>query len=71
MDSTIMRTQTAELLQYLPKEELTTVNSLVKMLVRSWDPDFTNVTKEEAERLEEAERQMENGEYYTEEDVWN
>lgn len=71
MDSTIMRTQTAELLQYLPKEELTTVNSLVKMLVRSWDPDFTKVTKEEAERLEEAERQIENGEYYTEEDVWN
>lgn len=27
MDSTIMRTQTAELLQYLPKEELTVISS--------------------------------------------
>ena len=71
MSSTTIRTQTAELLQYLPKEELTTVNSLVKMLVRSWDPDFTKVTQDEAERLEKAERQMKNGEYYTEEDVWN
>ena len=65
------RKQTIEMLQYLPDEELKTINSLVKMLIRAWDPDFTKVTEEEGKRIEEAENQIESGEYYTDEDVWN
>ena len=63
--------QTVDLIQMLPDEELKTVNSLLKMLVRSWDPDFTKVTMEEKERLESIEKSMENGEIYSEDEVWN
>ena len=62
--------QTIEMLKMLPDEELSTVNSLLKFLLRSWDPDFVKVTPSERERLEKSESEMENGEYYTEEEVW-
>lgn len=35
------------------------------------DPDFVKLTPEEKRRLDEAETEMERGEYYTEEEVWN
>lgn len=35
------------------------------------DPDFVELTPEEKRRLDEAETEMERGEYYTEEEVWN
>ena len=44
--------QTIDLIKMLPEEELQTVNSLLKMLVRSWDPDFSKVTPKEREKLE-------------------
>ena len=62
--------QTIEMLKMLPDEELSTVYSLLKFLLRSWDPDFVKVTPSERERLEKSESEMENGEYYTEEEVW-
>ena len=63
--------QTIDLVQMLPDEELVTVNSLLKMLVRSWDSDFTKVTPKEKEHLEKIEEAMDSGEYYSEEEVWN
>lgn len=36
-----MAQETASLLEFLPEKELKTINELVKMLVRAWDPDFT------------------------------
>lgn len=63
--------QTMDLVKMLPDEELKTVNSLLKMLVRSWDPDFSKVTSAEKERLQDIEQAMENGEYYSEDEVWN
>lgn len=68
--STLTR-QTIDLVQMLPDEELHTVNELLKMLVRSWDPDFSRVTPSERKHLEEIEKEMEGGEYYSEEEVWN
>ena len=65
-----LATQIIEMLKMLPDEELSTVNSLLKFLLRSWDPDFVKVTPSERERLEKSESEMENGEYYTEEEVW-
>ncbi len=63
--------QTIDLIQMLPEDELQTVNALLKMLVRSWDPDFSKVTPAEREKLERIEQEMNNGEYYSEEEVWN
>ena len=62
--------QTIEMLKMLPEEELLTVNSLLRFLLRSWDPDYVKVTPSEQERLEKLEKEMEKGEYYIEEEVW-
>ncbi|MBR3306559.1 MAG: hypothetical protein IKI75_04810 [Lachnospiraceae bacterium] len=66
-----LTTQTINLVQMLPEDELVTINSLLKMLVRSWDPDFTKLTEEERRQLEQIEQEMDNGEYYSEDDVWD
>ena len=55
----------------LPESELKTINDLVKMLVRSWDPDFTKVTNEEKKRIEIADKEMSSGIYFSEEEVWS
>lgn len=66
-----MAQETARLLELLPEQELKTVNDLVKMLVRAWDPDFTKVTMEERQRIDAADKEMKAGIFYSEEDVWN
>lgn len=35
----------------------------------AWDPDFTKLTYEERERLETAEKRMDNGEYIKDGDI--
>lgn len=62
--------KTAQLIDMLPDEELGIVNSLVTRLVKAWDPDFTKVTPEEKRQLDQADAEMANGQYYTEEEVW-
>lgn len=42
-----------------------------KELIPAWDPDFSKVTPEERKRIEQAEREMENGEYLSHEEVWS
>lgn len=42
-----------------------------KKLLLAWDPDFSKVTPDERKRIEQAEREMENGEYLSHEDVWS
>ena len=63
--------QTIDLIQMLPEEDLITVNDLLKMLVRSWDPGFVKVTPSEKERLERIEAEMNKGIVYSDEDVWD
>lgn len=63
--------QTADMLALLPDDDLLIVNTLVKKLVVAWDPDFTKLTPAEKQRLDESSEEMENGEYYSESDVWN
>lgn len=48
-----MRTQTIEMLSYLPDEDIVLVNALVKQLILAWDPDFTNVEEREKIIIEE------------------
>lgn len=63
--------QTAQLVSLLPEDDLILVNELVKKLLSAWDPDFTKVTPEERRRLDKADEEMKNGEYFTGDDVWN
>ncbi len=42
---------------------------LIKKLVLEWNPDYTKVTPQEAKELEEAEKNFENGEYYSNDDI--
>ena len=63
--------QTAELLDILPDEDATMVNSLIKKLIIAWDPDFTKLTAKERELLEKSDAEMNNGEFVSEEDFWS
>jgi hypothetical protein len=51
----------ASMVDILPENDQNLAYELVKKLVLAWDPDFTKVTAEEAKQLEEAERNFENG----------
>lgn len=51
----------ASMVDILPENDQHLAYELVKKLVLAWDPDFTKVTQEEAKQLEEAERNFENG----------
>lgn len=51
----------ASMVDILPENDQNLAYELVKKLVLAWDPDFTKVTQEEAEQLEEAERNFTNG----------
>lgn len=46
---------TVKLMQMLPESEQVFAHKFIKKLVLAWDPDFTKLTEEEAERLKKAE----------------
>ena len=62
--------QTTDMLTLLPDEDVSLVYEFVKKLIKAWDPDYTKVTPEERKILEQADREMEKGEYFTEDEVW-
>lgn len=45
----------ARLVDMLPEDDQAFAYAFVKKLVRAWDPDFTKLTPEEANALQEAE----------------
>lgn len=51
-----MAMNAARLMDMLPDEDKSFAYEFIKKLVKAWDPDFTKVTPEEAQRIEEAER---------------
>lgn len=58
----------AKMIDMLPESEQFLAQEFVKRLVLAWDPDFTKVTPDEADRLENAE----NGEFVRDADIdWN
>lgn len=63
--------ETVQMLEMLPENEVKTINDLVKLLVRSWDSDFTKVTEEERARMDVADAELKSGIYFTEDEVWN
>lgn len=61
--------RTAHMLDMLPAQEQQLAYEVMKRMVLAWDPDFTKLTPEEAAEVEEAERQIANGEYVSENDI--
>ena len=62
--------KTFNMIEMLPDEEQELLYEMVKRFILAWDPDFTKVTPEERERMETAEKELENGEYVSEDEVW-
>lgn len=63
--------QTAELLDMLPDEDISMVNTLIKKLIIAWDPDFTKLTAKESELLEKSTLEMKSGDFISEEEFWS
>ncbi len=51
-----------DLMEILPESEQNFALEFIKKLVLAWDPDFTKLTPAEREELEEAGKEIENGE---------
>ena len=54
--------QAINLMELLPESEQNFALEFIKKLVIAWDPDFTKVTPADRAKLEEAQREIENGE---------
>lgn len=64
--------QAAVMIDMLPENDQQLAFELVKKLVLAWDPDFTKVTANEATAIAAAEKNFENGEYFTDDEInWN
>ena len=63
--------ETIDIMDILPEKDQLLLNEIAKKLLLAWDPDFSKVTPDERKRIEQAEREMENGEYLSHDDVWS
>lgn len=61
--------ETISLLEMLPEDDISLVNTMVKKLIKAWDPDFTKLTPSEASELSRIMADMEAGEYVTDDDI--
>lgn len=59
-----------QLVDMLPESEQNFINEMIKRVVLAWDPDFTKLTPAERKRIEQAEQELENGEFLTHDEVW-
>ena len=58
----------SQMVTILPESEQNMIYELVKRFVLAWDPDYTKLTPQEEQELEEAK----NGEYISANDIdWN
>ena len=54
--------QITDMIDMLPEQEQNLAFEFIKRLVLAWDPDFTKVTPDEAEALEQAQAEYGRGE---------
>ena len=59
----------SSMVDILPESDQMLAYEVIKKLVLAWDPDFTKVTPEEAKYLEEAERNFENGDTVSHDEI--
>lgn len=57
------------MIEILPENDKNLAYELIKKLVLAWDPDFTKATQQEIRELERAEKEIENGDYVTHNDI--
>lgn len=55
--------QIANMVDMLPEKDQNLAFEMVKKLVLAWDPDFTKLTPAERSELEQAEAEIDAGEY--------
>lgn len=63
--------ETVNLMELLPEKDQEQIYDIVKKFVIAWDPDFTKMTESEQRAIEQAEKEIENGEYVRLEDLLN
>lgn len=64
-----MTNQIAALADMLPQKEQVLVYEIIRRMVLAWDPDFTKLTPDERQRLEEAEQEIARGETISDADI--
>lgn len=64
--------QIAKMVDLLPDTDQALALELVKKLVLAWDPDFTKATPDEHAAMEQAIKELDAGEYMTDDQIdWN
>lgn len=61
--------QAIDLMEILPESEQNFALEFIKKLVLAWDPDYTKVTPLERVEMEQAIKEIENGETVPHEDI--
>ena len=61
--------QIAQMVDILPDADQTLALELVKKLVLAWDPDFTKATPGEHAAMEQANKELDAGEYVTDDQI--
>lgn len=64
-----MTKQIAALADMLPQKEQVLAYEIIRRMVLAWDPDFTRLTPDERQRLEEAEQEIARGETISDADI--
>ena len=67
--SNSLTTKTISMLEMLPDEDIDLVYKMVERLVKTWDPDYTKLTSDEANELRQIMSEMDNGEFVTDDDM--
>lgn len=55
--------QIADMVDMLPENDQTLALAVIKKMVLAWDPDFTKTTPAEKAQIDEAEAEMDAGDY--------
>ena len=67
--SNTLTEKTISMLEMLPEDDVNLVYMMVERLIKSWDPDFTKLTKKEAVELHQIISEMDNGEYVSDDEI--
>ena len=67
--SNSLTTKTISMLEMLPDKDIDLVYKMDERLVKTWDPDYTKLTSDEANELRQIMSEMDNGEFVTDEDM--
>lgn len=61
--------QAANLIDLLPEQDKNFAIEFIKKLVLAWDPDFTKVTETEYNSIVKSEKEIENGDFISHDNI--